>query len=111
MVVPGTVASVPQSAGLTSAEAAHRLAREGPNEVPQGRTRPALRILRAQLATPLVLVLLAVAVVSRLLGEGVESTVILMVVALNACLGFAQEYRAERALQALRRFVTADAVA
>jgi Mg2+-importing ATPase len=102
-------ASPASGVGLTSEEAARRLAQDGPNEVARGHTRPALRILRAQLASPLVLVLVGVAVVARLLGETVEATVIVLVVALNALLGFAQEYRAERALQALRRFVTRTA--
>lgn len=105
-VVPASPAS---GVGLTSEEAARRLAQDGPNEVARGHTRPALRILRGQLASPLVLVLVGVAVVARLLGETVEATVIVLVVALNALLGFAQEYRAERALQALRRFVTRTA--
>jgi P-type Mg2+ transporter len=105
-----TLPAAPSSpAGLTSGEAARRLAQDGPNEVAQGTTRPALRILRGQLASPLVLVLLGVAVVSRLLGETVEATVILLIVILNALLAFVQEYRAERALQALRRFVTRTA--
>jgi Mg2+-importing ATPase len=82
------------------------LTQEGPNEIGQHTSRPAFRILRKQLESPLVLVLLGVAVVSRLLGETVEATVIALVVALNALLGFVQEYRAERALQALRRFVS-----
>jgi Mg2+-importing ATPase len=91
---------------LTVAEAGRRLARDGPNEVGHDQSRPALRALRRQLASPLVLVLVAVAIVSRLLGEKVEAVVIILVVALNALLGSVQEYRAERALQALRRFVS-----
>ena len=98
-----------ESPGLSPEEAARRLAQDGPNEVAAGTSRPALRILRRQLESPLVLVLIGVAGVSRLLGESVEAMVILLVVALNALLGFVQEYRAERALEALRRFVTRTA--
>jgi Mg2+-importing ATPase len=104
-----TPASLPSSPGLTCEEAAQRLAQNGPNVVARGTSRPAFRILWGQLSSPLVLVLLGVAGVSRLLGEKVETTVILLVVALNALLAFVQEYRAGRALQALRRFVTRTA--
>lgn len=68
--------------------------------------RPGLRILLAQFTSPLILVLIAAAIVSRYLGEPVESVVIVAIVLVNATLGFLQEYRAERALRALQRYVT-----
>jgi Mg2+-importing ATPase len=68
-----------------------------------------LEVLRAQLASPLPLVLVAAALISRLLGERVDAAVILGIVVLNAALGFFQEHRAERALRDLRRYVTRTA--
>jgi len=95
--------------GLTSVEASRRLAADGPNEVAGGGQRHGLRILLAQLRSPLVLVLVLASLVSRLLGERVEALVILLIVALNAALGFVQEYRAERTLRSLRRYLTPTA--
>jgi Mg2+-importing ATPase len=96
-------------AGLTSAEAARRLATDGPNVVPADGARHWLRILGSQIGTPLVLVLIVAAALSRILGERTEAAVILLIVALNALLGFVQEHRAERALRALQSFVTRTA--
>jgi magnesium-transporting ATPase (P-type) len=101
------VASDP--AGLTSAEAARRLADEGLNEIPSGARRPWLRILAAQLRSPFVGILIAAAAISYLLHERIEATVILLIVALNTTLGFIQEYHADRSLAALRRYVTRGA--
>jgi Mg2+-importing ATPase len=95
--------------GLGSEEAARRLATQGRNELPRPDERQAVRIFLAQFASPLVLVLILAAVVSRVLGERTEAVVILCIVAVNACLGFVQEYRAERAVRALRQFVTRTA--
>jgi len=95
--------------GLSSEEAARRLATQGPNELPRPDERRAVRILLAQFTSPLVLVLILAAVVSRVLGERTEAAVILCIVALNALLGFVQEYRAERTVGALRRLVTRTA--
>jgi Mg2+-importing ATPase len=85
------------------------LSTEGPNELPRPGQRAAARILLAQFTSPLVLVLILAAVVSRLLGERTETAVILCIVGINALLGFVQEYRAERAVRALRRLVTRTA--
>jgi Mg2+-importing ATPase len=93
-------------AGLDPGEAARRLAQQGPNVVVRRLRRPALHILLSQFLSPLILVLVGAAIVSRYLGESIEATVILAIVIVNAGLGFAQEYRAERALRALQRFVT-----
>jgi Mg2+-importing ATPase len=95
--------------GLTSAEAAARRATAGPNELPRPDARTAAQILLSQVTNPLVLVLVGAALVSRVLGEAMEAAVILAIVGLNAMLGFAQEYRAERALRALRRYVSRTA--
>jgi P-type Mg2+ transporter len=92
--------------GLTPAEARRRLAEDGPNAVARERPRSALRILLAQLTSPLILVLIAAAIVSRYLGESVEASVIVAIVLVNAALGTFQESRAERSLRALRRLVT-----
>ncbi|HWB39636.1 MAG TPA: magnesium-translocating P-type ATPase [Gemmatimonadales bacterium] len=92
--------------GLTRAEAARRLISDGPNALPAEGERPWFRILSSQIATPLVLILIVAALLARLLREQVEAIVILLIVALNALLGFVQEYRAERSLRALRRFLT-----
>jgi Mg2+-importing ATPase len=90
-------------------EAARRLADQGPNVVARGRGRTGLRILLTLFTSPLILILIAAAIVSRYLGEPVEAMVIVAIVLVNAVLGFLQEYRAERALRALQRYVTHSA--
>ena len=89
--------------GLSSNEAAERLRSFGPNllvETP-GKTR--LHIVWEQLTSVMVLVLIAAGVISLLLGEVIDALAIAAIVMLNAALGFQQEYRAERAMAALKQ--------
>jgi Ca2+-transporting ATPase len=89
--------------GLTAAEAARRLAEYGPNElVERGRKSP-WAILWEQFTGIMVVILIISAVVSVILGETIDALVILIIVVLNAALGFIQEYRAEQAMAALKR--------
>jgi cation-transporting ATPase F len=95
--------------GLSTEEAEARLARSGPNEVPaQAGPGPVLRLLR-QFHDPLIYVLLLAGVVTGLFGGYVDAGVIGAVVALNALVGFVQESRAQRALDALSKMLPADA--
>ncbi|NDC76679.1 MAG: HAD family hydrolase, partial [Chitinophagia bacterium] len=89
--------------GLSSDEARNRLEAQGPNELQDKPRLPAWRMLLRQFSDFMVLVLMAAAVVSFLTGEGADTVIILVIVVLNAILGFFQEYRAERAMEALRR--------
>ncbi|MGC3998399.1 MAG: cation-transporting P-type ATPase [Anaeromyxobacter sp.] len=95
--------------GLTAAEAARRLAHDGPNELARARRAGALALLGAQLRNTLVLVLLVAIALSAAVGHGVEATAIAVIVAFAVGLGFAQEYRAEHALEALRRMAAPEA--
>ncbi len=88
--------------GLARAEAAARLARVGPNLLVEGRRRGPGRILLDQFADLMVLVLIGAAVVAGLVGEPQDTIAIVAIVVLNAALGFVQEYRAERAVAALK---------
>ena len=90
------------SGGLSSAEAARRLAALGPNRLPGGQGKSALRRLLGQFDNLLIYVLLAAAAVSLGLGHAVDAAVILAVVVANAAIGFIQEGRAESALDAIR---------
>ncbi|WP_127557932.1 cation-translocating P-type ATPase [Nioella ostreopsis] len=95
----------PFSTGLTSAEAARRLAEHGPNRLAETRAVSPLRILARQFAGFLVLVLIAAMVVAAALDEVIDALAIGLVVLLNGILGFVQEWRAETALAALRRML------
>jgi Ca2+-transporting ATPase len=89
--------------GLTTNEAARRLEREGPNEIPEGARRGPLAMLLAQFTDFMILVLLAAAVVSGLVGDVIDTIAIVVIVVLNALVGFVQEFRAERAMAALKQ--------
>jgi magnesium-transporting ATPase (P-type) len=88
--------------GLSAEEAARRLAATGPNQLRAARPRPRWLTFLAQL-TNLIVVLLAAAVVTAILGDLNDTVVILAVVVLNAIISFVQEYRAEQAVTALAR--------
>jgi len=88
--------------GLTELEAAQRLAEHGPNRLPEPpRPGPLARLAR-QFDNLLLLVLIAAAGITAILGHWIDTGVILAVVLANAAIGFVQEGRAERALGALR---------
>ncbi len=89
--------------GLSAAEAQLRLAREGRNELVEQGGKGPLRILWEQFSSVMVLILIAAAVVSALLGKPTETIAISAIVVLFALLGFVQEYRAEQAMAALKR--------
>ncbi|AMJ50133.1 cation-transporting P-type ATPase [Cereibacter sphaeroides] len=88
--------------GLTDAEAAARLARHGPNRLPEARTRGPVRRFLAQFNNVLIHVLLVASVVTAALQHWVDTGVILAVVLANAVIGFIQEGKAESAMAAIR---------
>ena len=89
--------------GLTSAEAAARRARVGPNASPEPTPPSAWRRVTGQLASPLNYLLLGAAVIALFIGEWSDAVVIASVVVINGAIGAFQEGRAEHALQGLRR--------
>ena len=95
--------------GLTRDEATRRLQRFGPNVLPAVRAEgPLLRFVR-QFMHPLIYVLLGAGVVTLVLGELVDTSVILAVILVNTFIGFAQESKATAALDALRAMAETSA--
>ncbi|HVR28884.1 MAG TPA: cation-translocating P-type ATPase [Thermoanaerobaculia bacterium] len=95
--------------GLSSDEAARRLERYGPNELRAADRVSAFQLLLAQLKNALILILIAATVLSAFLGHLVEAITILVIVLFAVVLGFIQEYRAERAIEALQRMAAPNA--
>ena len=95
--------------GLTSAEAAARLDRYGPNRLPEAPRRGPLARLAAQFNNPLILVLIVAGVVTALLEHYLDAAVIFGVVVINAVIGFVQEGKAEGALEAVRAMLATRA--
>jgi P-type Ca2+ transporter type 2C len=89
--------------GLSKEEAARRLVERGPNELEDRGTRSPWVILWEQFTSTMIVILVVAALASAFLGDYEDSVVIAVIVMLNAALGFAQEYRAERAMAALKR--------
>lgn len=91
------------STGLSENEAQKRKSEIGPNELIEKGRRSVLSILISQFTEVLVIILLAAAVFSFFLHEYIDASVILVIVILNAILGFWQEYQAENAMAALKK--------
>jgi len=95
--------------GLTSAEAASRLEKYGPNELQATHRVSPWAILIEQFKNVLILILLGATAISLFLGHGIESVVIAVIVLFAVLLGFVQEYRAEKAIDALRKMAAPTA--
>ncbi|HIZ55505.1 MAG TPA: cation-translocating P-type ATPase [Firmicutes bacterium] len=95
--------------GLTSGQAASRLAADGPNQLASGKKISAMKIFAGQFKDLLVLILLAATVISVFIGEYAEAVTIAVIVLANAVLGFIQEFRTERTLEALKRMAAPHA--
>jgi Ca2+-transporting ATPase len=89
--------------GLDNTAVSERLVQYGPNELKEGSNKHPLRIFWEQISSTMVLILIASAVVSALLGKQTETAAISAIVILFAILGFVQEYRAEQAMAALKK--------
>ncbi len=98
-------------AGLAPREAAKRLRRYGPNELQAAEGVRWYVLLGLQFRSVVVLLLVAAAAVSFALGEVLEGVGVMVVIALNAGIGFLTEYRASRAMEALRKLGTPEATA
>lgn len=92
--------------GLTPDEAVRRLERVGPNELKHEAAVSPITIFIHQFKNILIVILIVAVVLSALVGELVDAAVILIIVVFCAALGFVQEYRAERALEALKKMLS-----
>src|SRR5688500_19698124 len=88
--------------GLTAAEAERRLTEYGPNQLQAAARISPWMILLEQVKNVLIIILLLATALSAFLGHGVEAIAITVIVLFAVILGFIQEYRAERAIEALR---------
>lgn len=89
--------------GLSPEEVRRRLAEHGPNELIERGVKSPWRILWEQLTAVMVVILIISAVISAFLGDYKDAIAIAAIVVLNAVLGFTQEYRAEKAIAALKK--------
>jgi len=103
------VLQVDPSNGLTTAQVTERLSIAGPNRLVESKRRSTLRILADQFTDVMVLVLAAAAVLAGIVGEPQDSVAIAAILLLNGTLGFIQEFRAERAMAALRAMTAPNA--
>ena len=95
--------------GLEDEEADRRLEEYGLNEVPSVGRRTSLDILLSQFKNPLVYVLIFASALSAFLGEITEAIIIIIIMLVNALLGFALEHKSERAVEELRKYLSYNA--
>ncbi len=95
--------------GLNLKEVARRIERFGPNALVEKKKTSPLAMLVAQFKDFMIMVLLAATVISGLMGETADAVTILAIVILNAVLGFVQEFRAEKSMEALKKLTAPEA--
>jgi len=92
--------------GLSSQEAAHRLAEHGKNALVESKRRTPLAMFIDQFKDFMIIVLIVAAIVSGIIGEVTDTIAIVVIIVLNAVIGFVQEYRAEKAMAALKKMAS-----
>lgn len=102
--------SICQSSGLTSEEASIRLKKYGMNKLKGKPKKSLISLFLGQLKDMLIYILLTASVITILIREYVDAIIILMVVVLNAIIGVIQEYKAEKAIEALQKMTTPKAL-
>ena len=95
--------------GLSTTVAEEKLLEIGLNELQEGKKKSIASILFAQFKDVMILILIAAAIISGIIGDLTDTIVILVIVLLNAIIGFLQEYRAEKAMQALKKMAVTQA--
>ena len=98
-----------KESGLSPVEATRRLQLYGPNQLPEGKSESLFLIFLRQFKNPLIYILLAVSVITVILGEYTDSLVIFAVLLFNSIIGTFQEGKAQKILISLKNFVTTDA--
>ncbi len=96
--------------GLPSGEAVKRLDEYGPNELKEARKKTPFMMFMDQFKDFMIMVLIAAAAVSGMMGELSDTIAIVVIVILNAIIGFVQEYRAEKAMRALKEMAAPTAL-
>lgn len=94
--------------GLSANKANSRLKQYGLNELKQTKGKSAFMIFVSQFTDLLVLLLIAASIASYFLGEGIDALMIVIIVIMNAVIGFIQEYRVEKAIEHLKKMVTSN---
>jgi len=95
--------------GLSEDRAKKLLETHGPNKLPEGKGVSRLKILLHQFTSPLIYILLVAGLVTAILGEYIDTGVIVVVLILNAVVGYFQEYKAETSIRALKSMVVPKA--
>jgi len=95
--------------GISEEEAKRRFLETGPNELKREKKESKLELLLEQFKDFLIIILIVAAVVSFAIGESMDALVIFVIVILNAIIGFAQQYRAEKSLEALQKMTSPTA--
>ncbi|HUV46547.1 MAG TPA: HAD-IC family P-type ATPase, partial [Candidatus Bathyarchaeia archaeon] len=99
-----------QDSGLSSAEALKRLKQYGPNEIEGKKGLPWFKLVFDQFKSPLIYILFFAGVITLVLKEWTDASVIFLAVAVNTVLGFIQEFKAEKSLVALRKMLVLHAL-
>ncbi len=95
--------------GITSEEARKRLQEYGSNELQEKKKKTLLMVFLDQFRDFMILVLMAAAIVSGFIGDFTDTIAIMAIVVLNAIIGFIQEYKAEKAMAALKKMAAPTA--
>ncbi len=96
------------SSGMEEHNASKKLAKHGKNEIIHKKKNTILRMVLHQLTNFMILVLIAVAIISGLISGLTDTIIIITIIVINALIGFVQEFRAEKAMEALKKIIPSN---